>query len=239
MTKVLEGQLNALDLLEPPARKPAANIWWSMTKDRPSPEIPWYCTACGHESTTWHQFITLHDSAFMSDGQRVCSPMHMSRSHIKSRVSLIHRALASKDSFYCCVNEKRLHGREIKNPTAMQHADHLRHEIDRAREVWGVRAADFDAWLGPYLVANRALRYSLDPAEYPEEFATFTVHLSSTFPKQPCGYCGKELTMSEGNGGGTHKLPDGRHVHWQICNRCSADHGWPEIETHTNLKVVP
>lgn len=96
--------------------------------------------------------------------------MHMARSHIKARVSLIRRAVAGEDAFYCCMHGDRLHGGEINNPSAMQHADHLRVEIDRARKVWGVRANDFDAWLGPYLIEQQALRYSLDPAEYPEEF---------------------------------------------------------------------
>lgn len=96
--------------------------------------------------------------------------MHMARTHIKARVSLIRRALAGEDAFYCCMHADQLHGREIANPSALQHADHLRVEIDRAREVWGVRAFEFDTWLGPYLIEQRAFRYSLDPAEYPEEF---------------------------------------------------------------------
>lgn len=169
MANVLEGQLSALDLLIPASERPAANIWWSMTSDRPTPEIPWHCTACGYEITTWFGFIA-HDGVAPISGPRVCSPMHMARSHIKARVSLIRRAVAGEDAFYCCMHADQLHGGEIRDPSAMQHADHLRVEIDQARDTWGVRAHAFDEWLGPYLIEQRVFRYSLDPAEYPEEF---------------------------------------------------------------------
>lgn len=193
MTKVLDGQLSALDLLEPEA--PAA------------PE---------YEDTDL--FLAKTDVGFAV-----------------MQIRLTTEGATLRAS--CCNDEADLHGEWIFKPTVQQWADHLRQSIDKADKNQRIRD-EFNAWLGPYLVKHGALRYALDPQEYPHEVAEFAVHLTRPeFPSQPCGYCGRELTMTEGNGGGVQNLPDGRRVHWMICNKCNDKHGHPDLDTHPNLKV--
>lgn len=191
MTLVIDGQLSIFDILGsvPPAqRKPAARrqleppghkairdhimlMGAPTTVPTPAldPRYPVHCVYCGEEQTTW-MHLNINHGLFDVGRGWTCTAMGLTSNHVTSYARQIKAQLAGQQAGQCCYSPGELHGKVVRKPTIMQLADHLRERIDNARKTWGIRAAQFDEWLGPYLVEHGLLKYSLDPAEYPWEF---------------------------------------------------------------------
>ena len=213
--------MSALDLLEPPTppkREPSA--WIS-----PRP-----CEACGKtEINHWS-----HPMDSQRFGHRVCIAMNLTLNHVHH--GLARAAGKWDDEISCCHDKHGIHGKSIKRPTREQWLDHARSDMERAKAKWVNHLPSLIAEVGLLRV-----KYGITPDEAPVVSEDqFTVHLTRpAFPSRPWGYCGREFTMTEGNGGGVPNLPDGRSCHWMICNKCNDKHGRPDLDTHPNLKVHP
>lgn len=214
MSTAMLGQLDALALLTP---EPAP------VTQRPS-RVP--CEACGvPELSPW-----LHPEFTKKFGHPVCINMQLTYNHIRFALAASH---AVDGITQCCYDKHGIHGKAVRKPTREQWLDHARAYIDAAKSRWALHLPSLIGAVGGLRV-----KYGVTPDEAPVVTEDqFTVHLTSTFPEQPCGYCGKDITTNTGNGGGCEDLPDGRKCRWFICNKCNTKHGWPDLTTHPNLKV--
>lgn len=187
----IEGQLDIFDMLEAPqpakrlptARRPPEPAGHKAIRDRimlmgapttvPTPTLdpqyPVHCVYCGQEQTTWMHLSVNHGLFDVGRGW-TCTAMGLTSNHVTAYARMIKAQLAGNQAGQCCYSSGDLHGKAVRKPTIMQLADHLRERIDNARKTWGIRATQFDEWLGPYLLDEGLLKYSLDPAEYPWEF---------------------------------------------------------------------
>jgi hypothetical protein len=220
VSRVLDGQLSALDLLEPiAAPAPAPKI---------SPHQP--CEACGE--VEFMQHIMPRDSEKF--GHPVCQSMNLTLNHISYSMGQGYIQPGAQP-YPCCHDKHGIHGKKIGKPTREHWLDHVRVDIERAKVKWKLHLPSLIGAVGELRV-----RYGVTPDEAPVVTEDqFIVYLSSVFPEHPCGYCGKEITMNTNNGGGAETLPDGRHARWFICDKCNTKHGIPDLATHPNLKVNP
>lgn len=178
MTMFIDGQLSIFDVLDTTPAKPLRTnnqrdrnpVNYSHKHFVPSPECPVYCVMCGKKQIHYFDYSNNHHPMGWLAGQRMCTAMNLTMNHVIFAAREIQKSLAGVPVFQCCWDKHGLHGKAVRKPSIMQLADHLRWQIDHTRNTWGVRADLFDEWLGAYLLDYGMLRYSLDPAEYPEEF---------------------------------------------------------------------
>lgn len=176
---IIDGQISIFDLLNParPRREALADdarvslrARQQLNEFSPTLEQPVHCAMCGKQLHGHFDYSVNHTPLGWLGDQRMCTAMNLTRNHVAYAGANLVKGVAGEPTDQCCWDIHGLHGKAVRKPTVMQLADHLRWQIEHTRNTWGVRGTEFDSWLGQWLIGQRIFRYSLDPAEYPEEF---------------------------------------------------------------------